>query len=106
MGVVIIIAMVAVLLPVCMAVSCGMSPMSMMGTSMLGFSSDCGSTMTSAVQAAIAPGSPQSLILMLVAAFGVASVLASPRLSTRLVRAVAEDPHAPPDDPRGVRLII
>jgi hypothetical protein len=106
MGVVIIIAMVAVLLPMCMAFGCGMSPMAMMGSSTLGFSSDCGNTMTSVAQAATAPGSPQSLIMLLVAAFGLAFVLASPPLSARLVRVVAEEPPPPPEDPRGVRLII
>ena len=106
MGVVIIIAMVAVLLPACMAVGCGMNTMSMTGSSVLGFNSGCTATMTSVVQVATAPGSPQSLILLLVAAFGAASVLASPLLATRLVRIVAEEPPPPPEDPRGVRLII
>jgi len=106
MGVVIIIAMVAVLLPLCMAFDCGMSPTDMMGSSMLGFSSDCGKTMTSVAQVATAPGSPQSLILLLVAAFGMAVAFAAPPLSSRLVRVVAEEPPPPPDDPRGVRLII
>jgi hypothetical protein len=106
-GVVIIISMVAVLLPLCMAVGCGMSPIDMMGhSSTLGFSSDCTAAMSSAAQAAVAPGSPQSLILLLVAAFGLAFVLAAPSPAVRLVRVVAEDPPAPPEDPRGVRLII
>ena len=106
MGVVIILAMVAVLLPLCMAVGCGMSPMGMAGSSMLGFSSECTDAMVTTAQLATAPGSPQSLILLLVAAFAGAFVLASPPLSARLVRVVAESPPAPPDDPRGVRLII
>ena len=62
--------------------------------------------MTSAAQAAIAPGNLQSLILLLVAAFGVAFVFAAPSLAMRLVRVVAEEPPPPPEDPRGVRLII
>jgi len=103
---VIIFAMVAVLLPLCMAVGCGMGSMSMDGSSMLGFSSDCVKVMTSGAEAATAPGSPQSLILLLVAAFGLAFAIASPPLSSRLVRVVAEEPPPPPEDPRGVRLII
>lgn len=105
-GVVAIIAMVVVLLPLCMAAGCGMSSVGMTGSSALGFSSDCSNAMTSVAEAAIAPGSPQSLILLLVVAFGLAFALAAPSLTVRLVRVVAEDPPPPPEDPRGVRLII
>ena len=104
---VVIIAMVAVLLPLCMAVRCGRGSRGLMGhSSMLGFSSECVDVMSSGAEAAIAPGSPQSLILLLVAAFGLAFVLAAPSPAVRLVRVVAEDPPAPPEDPRGVRLIV
>lgn len=106
MGPVIAIAMVAVLLPLCMAVDCGMGAGGMHHSSMLGFASDCSSPMALAAPAAIAPGSPQSLILLLVAAFGGALALTSPPLAVRFVRAAAVDPPPPPEDPRGVRLII
>jgi len=106
LAMVIIIAMVAVLLPLCMAIGCEMTPMGIMGSSTLGFSSDCTDAMTSVAQAAVAPGSPQSLILLLVAAFGLAFALAAPSPVVRLVRVAAEDPPPPPEDPRGVRLII
>ena len=106
MGAVIVIAMITVLLPLCMALDCGMGSGGMHHSSMLGFSSDCASAMTVVAQAAVAPGSPQSLILLLVAAFGGALAFAAPPLTTRLVRVAAEDPPPPPEDPRGVRLII
>lgn len=108
-GMVIIIAMITVLLPLCMAISCdmGMTGMSgMTGSSVLGFNADCVDVMTGGAQAAIAPGSQQSIILTLVAALAVMFVLAFPPAAMRSIRVVAEDPPAPPDDPRGVRLII
>lgn len=103
---VIIISVVAVLLPLCMAIGCDMATMGMTGSSTLGFSSKCADVMASGAQAAIAPGSPQSLIMLLVAAFCMAFVLAAPQPIRRFLRVVAEDPPAPPEDPRGVRLII
>lgn len=106
MGTVIAIAMITVLLPMCMALDCGMGSGGMHHSSMLGFSSECASAMTVVAQAAVTPGSPQSLIMLLVAAFAGALVLTSPPLAMRLVRVVAEEPPPPPEDPRGVRLII
>jgi hypothetical protein len=106
MAMVIIIAMVAVLLPLCMMVGCDMSASQMLGSSTLGFSNACVSTITSNAQAAIAPGNMQTLILTLVAALGVVFVLTAPQSSMRLVRAVAEDPPAPPEDPRGARFLV
>ena len=105
-GVVTIIAMVAVLLPACMAVGCGMGASGMAGSTMLGFNAACAKTMTSVAQAAIAPGSPQTLLLTLFAALAMVLVLFAPPLTMRPVRAVAEDPPPPPENPRGVRLII
>lgn len=109
LGMVVIIAMITVLLPLCMAVACdmGTSGMSgMTGSSVLGFNAECVSAITGGAQAAIAPGSQQSLILTLVAALAVMFVLAIPPVTMRSILAVAEDPPAPPEDPRGVRLII
>ena len=106
LGVVIIIAMVAVLLPVCMSVGCDMGATGMGDSSMLGFNAICIDMSTGLAPAATAPGSPQTLILTLVAALGMVLVLFSPPLTMRPVRAVAEDPPPPPEDPRGVRLII
>lgn len=106
MAMVIIIAMIAVLLPLCMMVECSMGASQAMGSHGIGFGSDCVTAITGGAQAAITPGSVQSLILLLVAAFGGALAFAATPLTTRLVRAVAEDSPAPPDDPRGVRLII
>jgi ABC-type spermidine/putrescine transport system permease subunit II len=106
MAMVIIFAMVSVLLPLCMMVGCGMSTSEMLGSSMLGFSSQCATTMTSTAEAAIAPANLQSLILTLVAALGVVFVLAAPQQSTRLIRVLAEDPPAPPEDPLGARFIV
>jgi len=105
-GVLTIVAMVAVLLPVCMAIGCDMGSTGMAGGPMSGFTTQCASTMTSLAQAAIAPGSQLTLLLTLVAALGMVFVLYSPSLTMRLVPIVAEDPPPPPDDPRGVRLII
>jgi hypothetical protein len=103
----IIIAMITVLLPLCMMAACGMGATEMMGSPALGLSGDCVNVMTSGAQAAISPGSPLSAILLLLtAAVGVAFALAVPPLATQGVRVVAEDPPAPPDDRRGVRLII
>lgn len=102
----IVIAMITVLLPLCMMVECGMSAGEMVSTPGLGFSSQCKTTMTSVAQAAVDPGNPFSLIVLLFAAFAGALALTTPPLSMRLVRTVAEDPPAPPEDPRGVRLII
>jgi hypothetical protein len=96
---VIIFAMVAVLLPLCMMVGCDMSASQMLGSSTLGFGKACTTTVTSSAQAAIAPNNLQSLILTLVAAIGAAFVLTAPQSSMRLVRAVAEDP-------RGARFIV
>ena len=105
-GMVIIMAMIAVLLPLCMALSCGMGMGQVMGSSTLGLSADCFTTITGGAQAAITPGNQQSLILTLVAALAVALVVVFPPLTMRPLRAVAEVPPDPPDDPRGVRLII
>ena len=105
-GVVTIFTMVAVLLPACMAVGCGTGAFGMAGSTMLGFNAACSQTMASVAQAAIVPGSPQTLLLTLVAALAMVRVLFAPPLTMRPVRAVAEDPPPPPEDPRGVRLII
>jgi hypothetical protein len=105
MAMVIIIAMVAVLLPLCIMLGCGMGP-SEMASHTFGFSSQCATTMVSGAEAAIAPANIQSLILTLVAAIGAAFVLTSPQFTMRLVRVVAEDPPPPPEDPRGARFIV
>ena len=103
---VIIIGMVAVLLPLCMMAVCGMSASEMLAAPGFGFSKTCVTSTTSGVQAAIEAGTQQSLILTLVAALGVALVGMFPPLTMRPLRAVAEDPPAPPADPRGARLIV
>jgi len=105
-GMLIIIAMIAVLLPLCMAISCDMGMGEVMGSSTLGLSAECITTVTGGAQAAITPGNQQSLILTLVAALAVALVIAFPPLTMTPLRALAEVPPDPPDDPRGVRLII
>lgn len=103
---VIIFAMITVLLPLCMMVGCGMTLGEMTHASAFGLSSACVNTMASGAQAAIESGSPLSLILLLVAVFGGMLVFAAPPLAMRTLRTDAEDPPAPPLDPRGVRLIV
>jgi hypothetical protein len=106
---VIIVSMVAVLLPLCVMLECGMSsPSAMLGHhgAAVGFSAACVTAMTDAAQPAILGGNQQSLILTLVAVLGIAAVLVQPPLAMRPLRAAAEDPPPPPEDPRGARLII
>jgi len=102
-----IFALVAVLLPLCAMLECGMSPVEMGSHHIgLGFSSTCVTTTTSVAQAAIAPGNLQTLIMTLVVALGLAFALALPDQSTGLVRVLAEEPPPPPEDPRGARFIV
>lgn len=104
---VVAIAMVAVLLPMCAMLQCQMTPLEMLHSHMgLGFSSRCATTMDSAAQAAVAPGSLQTIILMLFAVMGFVYALALPSRSVRFVRVSAEEPPPPPEDPLGTRLTI
>ncbi|MDO8986820.1 MAG: hypothetical protein Q7V14_01155 [Coriobacteriia bacterium] len=103
---VIIIAMVAVLLPLCMMVGCGMGFSEMMDAPAFGVGAACVNAMGSSAQAALAAGNPQSLILLLVAVLGATLVLFAPSLSVRPSYAVAKCPPDAPRDPLGVRLIV
>ena len=107
MTMVIIFAMVAVLLPLCVMLGCGMDLSHMMGSHTgFSFSDACTSAAGSVAQAAIAPGNLQTLIMTLVVALGLVFALALPQPSMRLVRVVAEEPPPPPEDPLGARFIV
>ena len=104
---VIILAMVAVLLPLCVMIGCGMDTGHMMGSHTgFGFTDACTNAAGDAAQAAIAPGNLQTLIMTLVVALGLVFSLALPQPSAHLVRIVAEEPPPPPEDPLGARFIV
>lgn len=104
---VIIFSMVAVLLPLCVMLGCGMNMSHMLGSHTgFGFTDACTSAAGSVAQVAIAPGNLQTLIMTLVVALGLVFALALPQQSTRLVRVVAEEPPPPPEDPLGARFIV
>ncbi|MBU4555646.1 MAG: hypothetical protein KJ747_02100 [Actinobacteria bacterium] len=102
----IIIAMVAVLLPLCMMVGCGMGFSEMMDAPAFGVGVACVNAMGNVAQVALAAGNPQSLILLMVAVLGAAVVLFAPLLTLRQSYAAAEFPPDAPRDPLGVRLIV
>lgn len=104
---VMIIAMVAIALPLCQMVVCEMPVGTMSHHGGLSFGSDCDlGTLTSPATTGIVPSGAQSLIFSLALLMGVAIMTVFPPRHVSLVRVVAEDPPAPPEDPRGVRLII
>ncbi len=107
LAVVVVLTMIAVVLPLCQALECDM-PLATAGHPMdAGFSAACDlGTMISGGPSGVVPAGSQSLLLSLTMLIGVALMVVTPPRQLRFVRAVAEDPPAPPEDPRGVRLII
>lgn len=104
---IIIMAMIAVALPLCQMIDCNMLMGTMshhMGAS-LSRACDFASSTTAGPIGVVPPGS-ESLLLSLAALLGVAFVVLHPPREVRLVRVIAEDPPPPPEDPRGARLII
>lgn len=104
----VVVAMIAIALPLCQALACDMG-MGSMSSSFdgTGFSSACDlGTMITTAPAGVVPPGAQSLLFSLAMLVVMALVTVFPPRQLRLVRAVAEDPPAPPEDPRGVRLII
>lgn len=104
----VVVAMLAIALPLCQAIICDMS-MGSMSSSHMGtiFSGACDlGVMTSTTPAGVVPPGAQSLLLSLAMLIVMALVTVFPPRQLRLIRVVAEDPPAPPEDPRGVRLII
>jgi hypothetical protein len=104
----IVVAMISIALPLCQAIVCDMGMGSMSSSHMgTGFSGACDlGVMTSTAPAGVVPPGSQSLLLSLAMFVVMALVTVFPPRQLRLIRAVAEDPPAPPEDPRGVRLII
>lgn len=104
----IVVAMISIALPLCQAIVCDMGMGSMSSSHMgTGFSNACDlGTMTSTTPAGVVPPGSQSLLLSLAMFVVMALVTVFPPRQLRLIRVVAEDPPAPPEDPRGVRLII
>lgn len=103
-----VVVMAAVISPLCQMVVCEMVPGAMSHSAGATFTRavcDLGS-MASAAPSGVVPAGSQSLLLALTVLVGVALMVVSPPRQLRLLRAVAEDPPAPPEDPRGVRLII
>ena len=104
---VLIVGLIAVAIPVCQMIGCTMSSGMMPFSSMPMFGGACdGTTMTNTAPVGTLPPNAQSMILALAALLGAAiMVLSPPAVSSRML-VVAEDPPDPPEDPRGVRLIL
>jgi len=104
----IVVAMIAIALPLCQALACDMGMGSMASPfSGAGFSETCDlGAMTTTAPVSVVPPGAQSLLFSFAMLIVMAFVTVFPPRQQRLVRAVAEDPPAPPEDPRGVRLII
>ena len=104
---VIVVAMIAIALPLCQALVCDMVPGAMTSTSGIGFGRLCNpATMTTTAPAGVVPTGSQPLFLAIAMLIVAAVMMVSPSRQLRFLRAVAEDPPPPPEDPRGVRLII
>ena len=104
----IVVAMISIALPLCQAIVCDMGMGSMSSSHMgTGFSGACDlGVMTTTAPAGVVPPGSQSLLLSLAMLIVMALVTVFPPRQLSLIRVVAEDPPAPPEDPRGVRLII
>ena len=102
-----IVGLIVVAIPVCQMINCTMSSGMMPASSLPMLVAACdGSTMTNTGPVGTVPPESQSLILALAALVGVALMISAPPvLSSRLVIAT-QDPPAPPEDPRGVRLLL
>lgn len=104
---VIIIAMITVALPLCQMFVCDMPAGMMSHHGGLTLGSDCDlGTLSSTSTSGIVPPGAQSIFFLLAALLGVAITMLFPTRQVSLVRVVAEEPPAPPEDPRGERLII
>ncbi len=103
----IVVAMIAIALPLCQALVCDMGVATMTHTPGIGFAPACDlGAMTATAPAGVVPPGSQSLIFALAMLIVVALMVVSPPRQMRFMRSVAEDPPDPPEDPRGVRLII
>ena len=102
-----IVAMMTVIVPLCQMVDCSMSSgaMSHSAGAILSSNCDIGSTADTRVSS-VAPVSSESLTSSHVALAEATLVIALPPRQLRFLRTAAEVPPTPPDDPRGVRLII
>ena len=104
---IIIVGLVAVAVPVCQMVGCSMSPGGIPMSPGAVFQGVCdGTLMVSPTPAGSLPPSSESLLLTIAAAIVAMVVLVVPPRQSRFVLLVAEDPPAPPEDPRGERLLL
>lgn len=103
----IVVAMIAVALPLCQTLVCDMLPSTMPHTAGTSLSRVCDlSTMTAPAPSGVVPTGAQPILFSLAMMIVMALAVVFPPRQQRYVLAVAEDPPAPPEDPRGVRLII
>ncbi len=103
----IVVAMIAVALPLCQMVGCDMLASAMGQSTGTAAHRICNlGSMAAPGSVGVVPTGSESLIFSLAALIGVAIMIVSPPRQLQLVRASGQDPPPPPEDPRGVRLII
>ena len=104
---VLIVGLIAVAVPVCQMVACAMSADGMPFSSTPIVKGVCDSlSMHATGPAGSVPPSSESLLLILMGGLAAMVVLLDPPRALVGAVAFASDPPTPPEDPRGVRLLL
>lgn len=103
----IVVAFVAIVVPTCRMVGCSMGAMPLGHMEMPGFFGMCdGTYVTSTAPSAVVPSGADSLSLALISVVLAAVAAFQPRLRAVRITSHPSDPPPPPEDPRGMRLLI
>lgn len=103
----IVVAFVAIVVPTCRMVGCSMGGMPLGHMDMPGFFGTCGGTfVTNTAPNAVVPSGADSLSLALISLVVAALMAFQPKVRVMRICAHPSDPPPPPEDPRGMRLLI
>ena len=102
-----IVALIAVAVPICRAAECGMSSGAMSSRTTPAFRMICNTaTMVARAVEGALPANASMLLVALVAVLALAMLPLAPRLVPLGLPLLASEPPGPPLDPCGVRLLI
>lgn len=108
LAVAVVIAFVAIVVPTCQMIGCSMSGSMAWGNFQgTGFFGDCGGEyVINSSPSAVVPSGLTTLLLGLVGMLFAGALMMNSQTSVVRIESHPSDPPPPPEDPRGVRLLI